>query len=271
MSKLTGPTFTLGEKLTDEQLDFFKKNGFILFRNFISKETVNLFISEITRIEKQWLDEGIDKINGIPLKFGIDENGNKMIQRFCFLSQYSDILHNVLQDPRLKAVTEFLPPFEGRIAETEKDGLILNSYIRTPKSKFTQMGWHTDSPRDIFMGQKIMPMLNVGIHLDTCNYENGGLRVLPGTHKQGLFKLLFRKKYFVDNKPDANEVGFDIEAGDLTIHDGLIWHRAQQSDKFGEESRRRVLYVPVVTGKYRPKHKDSKTPFYHRLAGKIQN
>lgn len=72
------------------------------------------------------------------------------------------------------------------------------------------MGWHTDSPRDLFMGQKIMPMLNVGIHLDTCMFENGGLRVLPGTHKQGMFKLLFGKKYFIDNNDDPREVGFDI-------------------------------------------------------------
>jgi phytanoyl-CoA hydroxylase len=168
-------------------------------------------------------------------------------------------------------ITDLLYPYEGRIAENEKDGLILNSYIRTPNSKFTQMGWHTDSPRDLFMGHKIMPMLNVGIHLDDCSYEDGGLRVLPGTHKQGFFKLMFGKKYFVDNDSDPNEVGLDIHAGDLTIHDGRMWHRAQQSPFFGERSRRRVMYVPVVTGKFRPKHEGSKTPFYHRLASKVQN
>jgi len=78
----------------------------------------------------------------------------------------------------------------------KKDGLVINNYINTPHSSFTQMGWHTDSPRDLFLGQKIMPMLNVGIHLDTCLFENGGLRVIPGTHKQNTFKLLFAKKIF---------------------------------------------------------------------------
>lgn len=271
MSKLTCPRFTLSEKLTAIQQDFFKKNGFILFKNFINSEKVDLFLSEINRIEEQWLREGTEKINGIPLKFGINEDGNKMIQRFCFLNQHSAILQEFLQDPCLRVLTSLLYPYDGRIAETEKDGLILNSYVRTPQSKFTQMGWHTDSPRDIFMGQRIMPMLNVGIHLDDCNYENGGLRVLPGTHTQGILKLLFRKKYFIDNEADEKEVGFDIEAGDLTVHDGRIWHRAQQSNHYGEKSRRRVMYVPVVTGKYRPKHKDSNTPFYHRLAAKVQN
>ena len=40
---------------------------------------------------------------------------------------------------------------------------------------------------------------------------------------------------------------------------------------FGEKSRRRVMYVPVVTGKYMPKDKNSKTPFYHRFAQSVQN
>src|ERR1019366_4314658 len=127
-------------------------------------------------------------------------------------------LHNLLQDQRLQALLKFLSPYEGRIAEQEKDGMVVNEYINIPNSSFTQMGWHTDSPRDLFLGQKILPMLNVGIHLDTCLFDNGGLRVLPGTHKQSLLKLLFGKKYFVDTRDDSKEVGFDIYSGDLTVH-----------------------------------------------------
>ena len=271
MKKMECPDFVLGDKLDQEQFEFFRKNGVIVFRNVLKRETVDFFIQEITRIETQWLKEGRDKINGVPLKFGVDENEKKIIQRLCFLSLYSPALHEFLQDPRIQNLVQFLYPYEGRISENEKDGLILNHYVKSNNSKFTQMGWHTDSPRDLFLGQKIMPMLNVGIHLDDCPFENGGLRVLPGTHKQGVFRLLFRKKYFVDNNPDAKEVGFDINAGDLTIHDGRIWHRAQQSPFEGAASRRRVLYIPIITGKYMPKNERSKTPFYHRLASKVQN
>lgn len=263
--------FKLGDTVTPEQLDFFDEHGVIVFRNFLDKEKVTTYINELQRLEKQWLDEKKDKINGIPLKFGKDEHGNTTIQRLCFSSLYSDPLHMLLSDERLKALTAFLHPYEGRIAENEKDGLVINNYINTPNSTFTQMGWHTDSPRDLFMGQKIMPMLNVGIHLDTCMFENGGLRVLPGTHKQGMFKLLFGKKYFIDNNDDPREVGFDIFSGDLSVHDGRLWHRVKQSPKFGEESRRRVMYVPIVTGKYKPKDENSKTPFYHRFTGKVHH
>jgi ectoine hydroxylase-related dioxygenase (phytanoyl-CoA dioxygenase family) len=106
-----------------------------------------------------------------------------------------------------------------------------------------------------------MPMLNVGIHLDDCPFENGGLRVLPGTHKQNFFRLMFGKRYYNHN-PDKNEAGFDIKAGDLTVHDGRIWHRVQQSPNFGEKSRRRVLYIPIITGKYMPRHEKSRTALY---------
>lgn len=269
MKKLDCPYFTLTEKLTSEQLDFFKINGVIIFRNFVEAETVSLFLNETRKVEKKWLDEGRDKVNGIPLKFGKDENDDRTIQRLCFLSLHSDILGAFLKDPRLKSLIELLHPYDGRIGENEKDGLVLNNYIRTPNSTFSQMGWHTDSPRDLFLGQRIMPMLNVGIHLDSCPFENGGLRVLPGTHNQSIWRLLFSKTYFVNNSPDPKEVGFDINAGDLTVHDGRTWHRVQQSPHFGEASRRRVMYVPIITGKYLPKTEKSKTPFYHRFTHKV--
>jgi phytanoyl-CoA hydroxylase len=84
-----------------------------------------------------------------------------------------------------------------------------------------------------------------------------------------MMKLLFGKKYFIDNADDAKEIGFDIYAGDLTVHDGRTWHRVKQSPLIGEASRRRVMYVPIITGKYKPKSENSKTPLYHRLAAKV--
>lgn len=269
MSKLSPPTFTLGNQLLPEQLHFFQDQGYIIFKNFLTREQVHLYLAELARVEQQLLAEEVDKVYGVPLKFGKDEEGNTIIQRFCFFSLFSKPLHQLLAtDQRLQALTSLMHPFEGRLTENEKDGLVVNNYLRTANSTFSHMGWHTDSPRDLFMGQRIMPMLNVGIHLDDCPYENGGLRVIPGTHKQGILKLLFGKKYFIDHNPDPNEIGFDISAGDLTVHDGRLWHRVQQSPHMGEKSRRRVMYLPIVTGKVAPKNEHSKTPFYHRFTSK---
>ena len=263
--------YELKDTLTEEQLDFFDEHGVIIFRNFLSKNKVDLYLSELKRLETEWLTEKKEKVNGIPLKFGKDEADRLTIQRLCFSSLYSDHLHTLLDDSRLQSLIGLLAPYDGRIGEKEKDGLVINNYINTPNSTFTQMGWHTDSPRDLFLGQKIMPMLNVGIHLDTCLFENGGLRVLPSTHKQNIMKLLFGKKYFIDNTDDSREVGFDINAGDLTVHDGRTWHRVKQSPLVGEASRRRVMYIPIITGKYKPKNEKSRTPFYHKFTSKVHH
>jgi phytanoyl-CoA hydroxylase len=265
MEKLNIPAFQLGETLNTEQIDFFNKYGIVHFRHFIDKETISLFISEIDQVQHFLLQSQITKVNGIPLKFGKNIDGSPLIQRIAFTSLYSKTLSDFLKNSRLQNLLGLLGTFEGRIGENEKDGLVFNHYVNDSQSGFKKLGWHTDSPRDLFLGSRILPMLNIGLHLDDCSFDSGGLRVIPGTHLQGLFKLLFRKKYYIDNGEDKREVGFDIQAGDLTVHDGRLWHRVQQSRLQGEKSRRRVLYIPVVTGPYHPKHAASPTPFYHRL------
>lgn len=266
MNKLQQPLFKLQASLSEEQTAFFNRYGVLHFRKFIDSKTVNAFIEEINSVQDYLLKNQIQKVNGIPLKFGKDTDGRTLIQRIAFTSQYSETLRNFLKDPRLKSLVQLLGSYDGRIGENEKDGLVVNHYINTESSQFSQMGWHTDSPRDLFLGSRILPMLNVGLHLDDCPADNGGLRVLPGTHEQNLFQLLFKKKYFIDNKPDKNEFAFDIEAGDLTIHDGRLWHRVQQSPYVGEKSRRRVMYIPIITGEKKLKTANSPTPFYHKLA-----
>jgi ectoine hydroxylase-related dioxygenase (phytanoyl-CoA dioxygenase family) len=263
--------FHLTQVLSTQQLDFFDKNGFIHIKRFVDRPVVQAFLYEIQRVESLWLAEKVDTVNGTPLKFGHDETGRRIVQRFAFTSQYSPLLSQFLEDPRLQGLTQLLSPYEGRISPDEKDGLVVNHYVRTPESNFSRMGWHTDSPRDLFLGRRIRPMLNVGLHLDDCPRANGGLRVLPGTHRQSTLLTLFRKRQFIDHRPDPREVGFDIEAGDLTIHNGSLWHRVEQSPYLGAASRRRVMYIPIITGDRQPKHATSRTPFYHRFAQRIQD
>lgn len=260
------PEFTLGEHLTKEQKDFFESNGFIHFKNFISKETVQGLLKETQKIEDEWVSQGFKMINGVPIKYGTDINGKKIVQRFAFLSQHSSLFADLLKDNRLKSLFDFIGTADCRIGESEKDGLVFNHYINTEESNYSQLGWHTDALRDVFYGQKILPMLNVGIHMDTSTTDNGGLRLIPGTHNQGLRTLLFKKFYFLSHKPDKNEIGLNVEPGDLTVHDGRLWHRVARSPFIGEKSRRRVMYIPIITGKFQPRTEKSKPLLYQRLA-----
>lgn len=263
------PTFTLSEKLSEEQINFFNQHGFIHFKNFINKDTVSSIVHASKEVERNWINADVKKINGVPIKYGKDLDGRTIVQRFAFINQHHKALSGLLLDPRLSA----LLPLAGegsRLGTEEKDGMVFNHYINGPESSFTKMGWHTDGLRDIFYSGKLNPMLNVGIHLTSQKKENGGLRIIPGTHKQNIYQMLFRKKYFLDNNADRNEVSILPEAGDLTIHDGRLWHRVAESSIRGEESRRRVIYIPIIAGKYAPKNENSPTVFYQRFAGIVK-
>lgn len=266
MKKFENAVFNLsGNILNSDQKNFFAKYGVIQFKGFVSRDTIKEITEEIDRVQAGWIEDNVTKINGVPLKYGKDHENRPMIQRLAFASHYSPLLREFLKDSRLGALLPLLGVEDGRIGENEKDGLVVNQYINSPFSEHKKMGWHTDSPRDLFLGSRINPMLNVGLHLDDCPSSNGGLRVLPGTQNQSLFSLLFKKRYFIDNRPDPEEFGFEIEAGDLTVHDGRLWHRVEQSPATGLASRRRVMYIPFVAGAYAPKSAESPTPFYHKV------
>ena len=55
------------------------------------------------------------------------------------------------------------------------------------------------------------------------------------------------------------------EAGDLTIHDGRLWHRTALASVTGDASERSVTYLPIMDGPLKRKHAKSKTPFYFHL------
>lgn len=259
------PRFTLGPSLTNEQLDFFQQHGFLHFRGFAEPATVQKLLRATEEVQRQWLAEHVEKVKGVPIKYGQDVDGSRIVQRFAFASHYSPVLQEFLEEPRFQALFPLLEAPGGRVGINEKDGLVINHYVNVSGSEFSQMGWHTDSLRDVFYGKRIGPMLNVGFHLDGTPATNGGLRLIPGTHRQSLREMLFRKKYYKDVSHDPNEIAVETEAGDLTVHDGRMWHRVAQSPLVGEASRRRVMYVPIVAGKYQPKHENSPTPFYLRF------
>jgi phytanoyl-CoA hydroxylase len=265
----TYPKFSLSESLTKEQIQFFEEHGFIHFKNFIKPETVQLLIDSSKEVEKTWVENEVTKVNGVPIKYGKDLNGEPIVQRFAFINQHHAVFTEFLQDPRFKTLLNLIGP-GARLGENEKDGMVFNHYVNGPNSKFTQMGWHVDGLRDIFHGIKLNPMLNVGIHLSNLKPENGGLRIIPGTHKQNLYNLLFRKRHFMDHTPDPNEIAIIPNAGDLTVHDGRLWHRVALSSVTGEASRRRVIYIPIIAGKYAPKDEKTPTALYQRFAGIVK-
>lgn len=261
------PRFELKDELTPEQVEHYNRHGFLHFKNFITPQQVEEVVAAMKDVQAQWIRDGVQKVNGVPIKWGKDLDGSTLVQRYAFSNLYSPYLAKFLEDPRFKTLFPLIGTPDVRVGANEKDGLVINHYVHAEGSAYSRLGWHTDGLRDIFLGTKLNPLLNVGVHLSNLGPEHGGLRLIPGTHNQGVWKMLTRKAYFRDHEPDKDEIALIPAAGDLTVHDGRLWHRVAQSTISGEASRRRVMYVPVISGKYQPKNADSPTPLYQKLQG----
>ena len=256
--------FKLGTEITPQQHTFLETHGFLIFDQFASSDEVSAINAEVDRITTSFIEEKRTSVNGIPLFRGKHYDGGGSIQRLPFTSLFSQTIHNFLDDKRFQPIRTLIGE-DTRIGHNEKDGCVVNTYFNSPQSAYPKLGWHTDGLRDLFYLRMPKQMLNVGLHLSNCPESNGGLRLLPGTHKQGFLSMCFRKPYFIYHRPDKKELAVETKAGDLTIHDGRLWHRVQQSPNQGAESFRRTMYVPFLTDAYDPKGTQSKMPLYHRL------
>jgi hypothetical protein len=256
--------FTLGSVITPEQRAFLDRHGFLHFPRVATSDEVAMIGDEMARIEREWFAEGRTRVFGIPLFFGKDEAGNPWLQRLAFTSVFSEKIRAFVRDARFRPILDLVGS-DARIGDAEKDGVVINRYLNVPGSVYPRLGWHTDGLRDLFYGRMPQRMLNIGLHLDHCTRDNGGLRLIPGSHTQGFWAMCFRKTYFVSHDDDPAELCVETEPGDLTVHDGRLWHRVARSQFVGAPSLRRSMYLPYLTGPYEPKSDDSPTPFYHRL------
>lgn len=264
-----GTRFTLGPTITDVQRRFLDRHGFLVFSKVARPDEVAAVVGELDRIERAWIAEGRTSVNGIPLFWGKNE-GRPFLQRFPFTSTFSQPIHDLVRDDRFAPIRDLVGA-GSRIGDREKDGVVVNRYLNVPGSVYPRLGWHTDGLRDLFYLRMPKPMLNIGLHLDRCPADNGGLRLIPGSHTQGFWSMCFRKPYFVSHAPDPEEIAVETEPGDLTVHDGRLWHRVAVSKRVGEASLRRSMYVPYLTDpSYEPKGEGSRTPLYHRLGAAIR-
>lgn len=258
------PDFRLEERLTQEHLDFFETYGFIRFKNFLPRSRSEALYQALDEITADLVRRGVKEINGVPLITGKRDDGSPYFGRIPFASLQHPEFKRYLQEPRLQEIIRVMAPGY-RIGEEERDGLVVNRFRNEPGAKYKNLGWHTDSLRDLAYLERPRRYLNVGFSISDSPVKVGGLRLLPCTHNQPISSMLFHKVHFMDMNPDENELAIETEAGDLTIHDGRLWHRTALANCYGDASERCVMYLPLMTGPVIKKHAGSKTPFYFHL------
>jgi len=258
------PEFRLDAGLTPEHVDWFETYGFIRFKDFLPRSRAAALHAALDELTADLVRRGVTKVRGVPLIEGRRDDGRPYFGRIPFASLQHPEFARYLRDPRFQEIIRVLAP-DFRIGEDERDGLVVNRFRNEPGAKYKNLGWHTDSLRDLAYLERPRRYLNVGFSITDSPMRVGGLRVLPCTHEQSIASMLTQKLHFVDMAPDPNELAIETEAGDLTIHDGRMWHRTALATCYGDASERCVMYLPLMNGPIVRKTESSPTPFYFHL------
>ncbi len=260
-----GTRFRLLDHVTPLHRAFLDLRGYVVYDRVADAAEVERILAEADQVQQTLIEEERTSVFGVPVWLGKDPEGAPYLQRLAFTSVFSEFIHAFVRDPRFEPVRQLVGE-EARVGDREKDGVVLNRYLNNPGSMRAGIGWHTDGLRDLFYNWRMpAPQLNVGLHLHRVRAEDGGLRILPGTHKQGVWSTLFKKPYFVYHRPDPEEVAVETWPGDLTVHDGRTWHRVAANPAEGWPSLRVSMYVPYLTDAYQPKDEHARTMLYHRV------
>ncbi len=231
----------MGRSLSDADRAHLAQHGWLRVRGVLDAAEIAALRQALDAAVQGLRDEGRETVLGLPLLF-TDLGGERTIGRLAYASHYVPLVAELVHDQRFDPLRRLVAP-EAVLAERCRMGVIFNDLRGIPGGT-SHMGWHTDGHKQLFRGRWPVQNLQMCLHLDDAPAALGGVRVLPGTHTQGLWGLLFGKLLFVDKRPDRREVALEAGAGDVTIYDGRLWHRTDPGSVTG--SRRRQLWLKYL-------------------------
>ncbi|MCD9188136.1 MAG: phytanoyl-CoA dioxygenase family protein [Pyrinomonadaceae bacterium] len=157
------------------QIDFYEKNGYLIYPDLISNEEIKVLTEEISRLS----NEKSEKI--IPEKSGA-------VRTIFAAHQNSEIMKRLIRLPQ--------------IVETAKALLQSDVYVHQFKINFKvalegeQWEWHQDflywNKEDSMPAPRV---LTAAVFLDNVDDFNGPMLIIPGSHNEGMIDVEAHMKY----------------------------------------------------------------------------
>ena len=222
------------KKITDNEIQFFNDNGYLILKGVIQPDEL-----AVTQIESQrlideilaggpadeWCNRGPEKIPYY-LTY-LHSHPNEFSLRLLAHPFIGDLLHRIIGP-------DFIPCYESLVFKLPKHG----SSVR----------WHRD-------GNAIRenhPIFNVDIYLDDSTVDNGCVWVIPKSHLWGIEEA--------QEVIDRGEVNFEredavpaeVEPGDILLHHTKVLHGSKINTS---DTLRRVIYFDQRTPRWNERYK----------------
>ena len=197
--------------LSRHQLNEYDRNGIVFPIRVLSVDEVTLFRAELDSIA--------------------DKCGEGSLKRFDSLHLFFNWAHRlVTHDALLNAVEDVLG------GDILIDGTLV--FYKPPQDS-SYVSWHQDS---VYSGWHLTPSTSAWIALTASHRANGCMRVIPGSHKQGLVShvnirddsnLVARGERVETVVDESKAVDVVLQPGEMSLHHSTIIHgsNANTSDQ----------------------------------------
>lgn len=224
-------------RLSDEQLQQFHQDGFIILRNFLPEERCNAILD----VAKAHLEH---KIEPIETEIGYSQRskayrtdvtdytsgeGHKdtAVRRLRQVYDRDILFKEWMEEPKIRPILQQI--LGDRVVLT----LAHHNSIMTKMPYFSYAtGWHQDKRYWRYSNDNLV---SIWLALDNEDSDNGVLEFIPGSHLMKFESGQFDEKEYFREDVDKNalliekKVSTSLNKGDIIIFHSLLLHRADKN------------------------------------------
>jgi len=188
--------------------------------------------AELSRILESIESEGIQN------KFGIREflSNNTKIAKLVFTNGLIKLIDKISPNcsKSIKSIYFDKPPHSNWVVNWHQDLTInLNNRAETINYK----NWRETNNRIVVQPDRelLESIFTIRIHLDNCTKDNGALRVIRKSHKNGVIQI----NDWLRHK-EGEEVICEVERGGVLLMKPLLLHSSRRTEN---DKKRRVIHI----------------------------
>ena len=182
--------------ITRSETSFYKKNGYLVKDQLISKKDINKLNTLINKIvtkeknsRRKVKDQGgTQSYDNYHFVFNSNSSKNKKILRLNNPQNNNKLFYDLSRNKKIIDIVKKL------IGGTVRFHLGKLNFKLPNKKKGSLVEWHQDFA---FYPHTNDDLITVGIYLEDCYEKNGPLKVIKGSHKKKLFSHHSNDNYFV--------------------------------------------------------------------------
>lgn len=161
------------------------------------------------------------------------------ISERVFTKKLKNIIHQIAPNctTSIKSIYFNKPPSANWIVNWHQD-LTINLQTRKDVPNFKN--WRKKDGRVIVQPdrQLLESIFTIRIHLDDCTRENGALRVIEHSHRQGVIEI----KEWVKNKLGKEHI-CEVQKGGILLMKPLLLHSSKRTEN---QKNRRVIHIEFI-------------------------